>query len=131
MILKISLALNALLLLCSVILGSLYYVDRNEVKSLIAQRTSLQDNLKTCEENKAKLTASKQVDQSVSTEKEEKIATIEKYKSDKLDKLNNIPSKSTCKESKPIENIKDENHEADIDDKLPSDLISLLSESDN
>lgn len=127
MIIKILSVLSLLGLLWGGITTSLYLTSQKDLKASIIESERLSEALKSCEEDKLKQEQSSSTTEIISTENIIKIQELEKDKQSLIDKLNNIPSKAKCNPSNEV--VQD--GEADIDDKLPSELISLLSESNH
>ena len=113
--------LTVLFFLSSSIVGYLYHDSLKTIGSLESKQIELKQALEDATKGKETLIISNKQDDTISTLAQEEIKNLQSKNTDLLKQLKNIPTKR-CPINTPIE----EAHEADIDDKLPDDLIQLL-----
>lgn len=108
----------------------LYLGSLKELSSLQEQYKSLQGHLQEEIDSKAKLKESIKQDEQHSKDLQEKLSNAEKEKETLQGKINNIPSKR-CPKQQGVEYVPIEANVADIDDRLPDELIGVLKQSDS
>lgn len=128
---KILSGLSLILALYSALSTTLYLTTRSELKRLESSLIIVKTALKECEYSKTKVSDSEAVDEEVSTSNQEAINSIQSDKDKLLAELDKLKSKKCSSGAQGVKNELKEDGVADINDKLPSDLIRLLSESDS
>lgn len=128
---KILSGLSLILALYSALSTTLYLTTRSELKRLESSLITVKTALKDCEDSKTKARDSEEVDEGVSTSNQEAINVILNDKDKLLVELNKLKSKKCSYGTQGVNNELKEVGVAGINDKLPPDLISLLSESDS
>ena len=115
-------------LVYSLVMTGLYLTTSKELKLLQSSSEAVKQALKECIDEKGKQQESNSVNSSVSTERAEKLQSLQQDKDSLLKQLDELKTKK-CK----LEKVKDEkdNHIADIGDVLSDDIVSLLSANDN
>lgn len=108
----------------------LYLGSLEELSSLQEQYKSLQRDLQEEIDSKAKLKESIKQDEQHSKDLQEKLNNAEKEKETLQGKIANIPSKR-CPRQQGVEYVPIEAGVADIDDRLPDELIGVLKQSDS
>lgn len=133
-LIPISTKLVAVAALCIALYASLatylYLGSLKELSALQEQYKSLQEDLQEEIDSKAKLKESIEQDQKHSVSLQEKLHNVEKEKETLQGKINNIPSKR-CPKQQGVEYVPIEANVADIDDRLPDELIGVLKQSDS
>lgn len=129
MLIKLLSVLSLLGLVWGGVMTTLYLTTDKDLKASQIKVQSLERDIKSCIEDKDKQIQSSSVTEVVSTNDTLTIQSLEQENRSLLERLKSIPSKVPKCSNSPTEVKKDD--EADIDDKLPSELISLLSERSN
>lgn len=121
MITKALSILSAIGLISSLILGKLWLDTRDDVTALKRANKAALSQLETANKQYVELTNRQSINEDVEVKKEQKLAAIEDNKDKIIEAINKLPHK--CTES---ENEKD--NVAGVDDYLPPELDSVLSE---
>lgn len=121
MITKALAILTALGLVSSLILGKLWLGTRDDVIALEIANKAVISQLEVANKQYVELINRESISEDVEVEKEQKLVVIEEKKDKIIEAIDKLPRK--CVE---VKNEKD--NVAGVDDYLPSELTSLLSE---
>lgn len=108
------------------LMGFLYLSTKSDLKVLEGKYTKLQEDYKDVTESKAKVVESNKQDDVISTDKQEKMLSLDAEKQKRIDKINNLPVISPCTKQVIGKGKQDEGSTTppiDIDAKLPDDII--------
>ena len=113
--------LTALGLVSSLILGNLWLGSRDEVVALELDKKGLESQLIDASKQYQELESRKSIDDEVKVEQEEKLVVIEEKETKQIAAIDNIKKECTGE-------VNEKDTVAGIDDSLPPELTSVLSE---